>query len=618
VTAGDNTSGLDPANFTRWDGFYQNVQFDYYNPLAIQEQNINEGTSKTLNFFIKGDYEFIEGLNLDMSYAQQFFSGLQGRYWDKNSFWIGADRNGLAERNTDDRFTEIFETTLNYDHDFNEMNFKVLGGYSWQQNTNEGFGASGGNFVTDKFTYNNLSGAQDFDNGLGSVYSYKDRQTLIAFFGRVNFNWSDNYYLMASYRYEGSSRFGENNKWGGFPAISAGVSFSNLLDMGGAVDNLKLRLSYGETGTLPSESYLSLPRLGPTGNAFVNGSFQPAFGPVSNPNPNLKWETKKEFDIGVDFAFIDYRLTGSIDYYQRTTSDLLLFFDVPVPPNLFPQTWLNIGEMENNGFELGLSYLAVENSKVSYTTGLNFSTYNTKLNSLSSEEEGLQFGDRRIIGELGAPGQNGTFVSLVEEGLPIGNIWGPVIQEGQPVDENGDWNIVDTNGDGVIDQDDEQTIGNGLPTSELGWSNIVTVGNWDFNVFFRGVFGHDLLNTFRAFYENPNLIGSYNVLESSFDAELSGLNGNVNKYGSYHVESATFFKLDNLSVGYNFSLPDGAAFKKIRLYLTGQNLFVVSDYSGVDPEVRYADNGNVLSAGIDRRNTWFRTRTYTFGVQLGF
>lgn len=617
VTAGDNTSGLDPANFTRWDGYYQNVQFDYYNPVAIQEQNINEGNNKTLNFYVKGDYEFMEGLNFDISYAQQYFTRLQGRYFAKNSFWVGADRNGLAERNTNDTFTEILESTLRYDKDFNALNFKALAGYSWQQNTNEGFAASGGNFVTDKFTYNNLGGALDFANGLGSVSSYKDRQTLIAFFGRLNFNYDEKYYLMASYRYEGNSRFGENNKWAGFPAVSAGVNFTNIFDLG-AADNLKLRLSYGETGTLPPESYLSLARLGPAGNAFVNGAFQPAFGPVSNPNPNLKWETKKEFDIGVDFAFLDYKLTGSLDYYQRKTSDLLLLFDVPVPPNLFPQTWLNIGEMENSGIELGLNWLVVENGNISYNTGINYSTYDTKLNSLSSEEENLQFGDRRLIANLGSPGQNGTPTVLVQEGAAIGNLWGPEHVAGDPVNENGDWNIVDQNGDGTINTDDEKIIGQGLPAWEIGWSNKVTAGNWDFNIFFRGVFGHDLVNTFRAFYENPNLIGSYNVMKSSFDGQLDGLNGNVNKYGSFHVESASYFKLDNASVGYNFNLPDGGSVDNLRVYLTGQNLFVITDYTGVDPEVRYADGGNVLAPGIDRRNTWFRTRTVTVGLQLGF
>jgi iron complex outermembrane receptor protein len=424
---------------------------------------------------------------------------------------------------------------------------------------------------------------------------------------------------MASYRYEGSSMFGENNKWAGFPAISGGAVLSNIWQMG-SIDQLKLRVSYGQTGTLPPDPYLSIAKLGPAGNAFINGTFAPAFGPVSNPNPNLKWETKSEFDVGLDFAFLNYKFTGSIDYYTRTTKDALFLFDVPVPPNIFSQTWLNIGEINNSGFELGINWLAVDNGSMTYTTGLNFSTYSTELVSLSSDEENLQFGDQRIINDLGSPGQNGTLITLVREGAEIGNIWGPTM--GTPiVDENGDWNINDLNGDGIINRDDEQIIGNGLPDAEIGWSNIFQFGQWDLNIFFRGAIGHDLLNTYRAFYENPNLIGSYNVLESSYDGQLDGLNGNVNKYGDFHVESATYFKLDNMSVGYNFDMPDGSAFTKIRLYAVGNNLFVITNYSGVDPEVRMFDdfdNAGVLGAGIDRRNTWFRTWSATFGVQLGF
>ncbi len=619
VTADDNTSGLAPADFTRWDGYYQNVQFDYYNPVAINEQNINEGTSTRVDYYIQGEYEFVEGLIGNISYSQQRLSKLNGKYWDKNSFWVGADRNGLAERNSSSNFTEILETTGHYTHDFNGLNFKALVGYSWQELTNEGFNASGGDFVTDKFSYNNLGGALDFNNGLGSISSFKNKTTLIAYFTRLNFNWNDTYYLMASYRYEGSSMFGANNKWAGFPAVSGGVVLSNLMSMS-ALDNLKFRASYGETGTLPASPYLSIARLGPTGNAFINGAFAPAFGPVSNENPNLKWETKREWDIGLDFALLDYKLTGTFDIYGRTTSDALFLFDVPVPPNLFGQTWLNIGEIKNNGVELGLSYLLVDNANTTYTTGINFSTYKTELVSLSSEEENLQFGDKRIINDLGSPGQNGTLITLVKEGEEIGNIWGPVM--GDPVvDENGDWNIVDTNGDGVVNRDDEQIIGNGLPDWELGWTNVFSFGSWDLNIFFRGAFGHDLLNTYRAFYENPNLIGTYNVLESSFDGQLDGLVGGVNKYGSFQVENASYFKLDNMSIGYNFDLADGAAFHKIRLYATGQNLFIITDYTGVDPEVRYfddVDNAGVLGAGIDRRNTWFRTRTIAVGIQLGF
>jgi len=605
------------ADYERWDGYYQNVQFDYYNPVSIIEQNINEETERLLNFHVKGDFEVIEGLNFDMAYSQQTENTLGGYYVDKQSFWgNGASRNGYAARGTENDFIKIFESTARFDKDFDNINIKALGGYSWQENVEEGFGTGGGGFVSDRFTYNNLGASLDYANGLANVGSGKSRSNLISFFGRLNFSYDDTYYAMVSYRTDGYSGFGANNKWGGFPAASAGVTLSNLMDVS-AIDNLKFRISYGTTGTLPPRLYASIARMGPVGNAFVNGSFQPAYGPNSNDNPDLKWETKKEFNVGIDFGFLNYKLNGSMDFYSKTTSDLLLDFDVPVPPNLYNTTLLNIGELNNTGFELGLKYQVFENSNSSFETGLNFSTFRTTLLSLSNDQVAYGDGGQKLITGLGAPGQNGTFLTLVKEGDRIGNLFGPVHSD-DPVNEAGEWSIEDTNGDGDIDTKDHQVIGNGLPDFQLGWTGTVKYGNFDANVFLRGVFGHDLLNTFRAFYENPNLIGSYNIMASSFNPELEGLQGSVNIYGSYHIEDASYLKLDNMSVGYNIDVSNLDWANKLRLYITGQNLFVITKYSGVDPEVRPDDNDNVLSPGIDRRDTWFRTRTYSFGVQLGF
>ncbi|MDH5397830.1 MAG: SusC/RagA family TonB-linked outer membrane protein, partial [Cyclobacteriaceae bacterium] len=349
VRVDGSASGLNPADYESSDGYYQLPgAFDYYNPVALIEQNINEETEKQLNFHLKGDYEIMDGLHFNMAYSQQTENQFRNRYYDKQSFWIGADRNGLANKRQRNDFTKIFEAIGLYDKDINDMNLKVLGGYSWQENVWDEFYAEGGNFVADNFTFNNLGAALDFNNGLGNISSWKTRSNLISFFGRANLNINDTYFLMASYRTDGYSGFGENDKWGGFPAVSAGVNLGNLVDIA-SVDNLKLRLSYGMTGTLPPRTYESIAKVGPVGSAFVNGSFQPAYGPISNDNPDLKWETKKEFNVGLDFSVLDYKLNGSIDFYDKTTSDLLMDFEVPIPPNLARTTLLNIGEMSNSG-----------------------------------------------------------------------------------------------------------------------------------------------------------------------------------------------------------------------------------------------------------------------------
>ncbi len=231
---------------------------------------------------------------------------------------MGANRNGLGNKLTKQHFNELFETTINYDKDFGGTNLAILGGYSYQYFYYEDFGMQGGNFTTDVTENNALQYALDFSKGLGQIVSYANSNTLVAFFGRANVNVNGNYFVSVSARYEGSSRFGANNKWGLFPAASAGVTLSNLFEIP-AVNTLKLRASYGVTGNQPRDSYLSLARLNQSGYFFYNGSYIPSYGPSSNPNPDLKWETKAEFDFGLDFAMLDSRLTGTADYYIRNT-----------------------------------------------------------------------------------------------------------------------------------------------------------------------------------------------------------------------------------------------------------------------------------------------------------
>lgn len=611
----------DAKNFDRWDGYFQQVLFDFYNPVAIIEQNINEEQTKTLAANIRGEYKLTDDLSIAAFYSQQRANTYNGQYYDKNSFWVGENRNGLAQRRNDEEQDKLFRVEANYNTDLaGNINLKALAAYEFQEFQFQGFGANGGDFLTDAFQFNNLSAAGDFANGLGGVFSYKNTNRLIAFFGRVNLNFDDKFFATASLRREGSSRFGADEKWGLFPAISAGVDLVRVAGISG-FDNLKLRVGYGVTGSNVGESLLSLQRFGPTGNFYYNGTFVPSFGPVSNANPNLRWQTKSDVNIGFDFAVMDYALTGSLEYYTSTTKDLILQFAVPVPPNLFSSTWLNIGQLDNAGIELALNY----NVGLGAGKNLNFALtanrfFDTKLVSLSDESRGLDFGGSQERANLGSPGQNGTNTILLEEGQPIGQIWALVVDENNLLNDDGSWNFLDIDGDGVQDDiKDRDIVGNGLPKYQLGLNTTLTLSNWDFNVFLRGVFGHDLLNTFRAFYEAPSTIAAYNILATSSD--VAGLTDQP-QLNSFHVEDADFLRLDNMTIGY--SLPGGGlpnGFRNIRLFVTGQNLFTITGYKGVDPEPRLVDSANnddPLSPGLDRRNTWFSARAFSFGVSLGF
>jgi iron complex outermembrane receptor protein len=617
------TSPVRDASNTQYDGYAQQILFDYYNPVAIMEQNINNENVRTLTYNLRGSYELTDGLNFSLFYSEQKESKSQSRYYDKQSLWVGADRNGLAAQVDEEFSDQLFNATLTYDYNIDaNKSLKLLAGYEYQEFNNEGFGVQGGNFLTDAFTFNNLSAAQDFANGLGSVSSYRDQNKLIAFFGRANLNIDDTYYIQASLRREGSSKFGRDERWGFFPGLSAGVVLTKLADIP-AFDNLKLRAGYGQTGNPPTQSYLSQQRFGPRGNFFFNGAFTSSFAPVSNPNPLLKWERKIDYNFGLDFSMMDYRLNGSIEYYNNTTKDLLLNFPVPVPPNLFGSTFINIGEIKSTGIELSLDYAVVNNKDFTWNTQVTWTSFlENKLVTLSDSDLGFDFGGSRDISNLGAPGQNDTPLIRIEEGADVGQIWG-LVYEG--VDDAGKWIFADTNGDGKRGESDDRTvIGNGLPKGLLGWNNSFTFGQVDFNFFLRGTFGHDLVNTFRAFYEAPNQISSYNILASS-DPNLT----DSPKFSSFHVEDASFLRLDNASIGYTLNLPDNSAFKSARFYVTVNNLFTITSYKGVDPEARLSDSDQdgdgldqgefgPLSPGIDRRDTYFATRAFSFGVNIGF
>ncbi len=598
------------ASFDIYDGYYQQVLFDYYNPVAILEQNINQGETRQSIASLRGTYTLIPGLDISAFYSQERKDYTNRQYYDKNSFFVGRDRNGLANQRNDKNINELFEFTGTYTLDLGTTELKLLGGYSYQEFENLGFGLSGGNIISDAFSFNNFGAAQDFKNGVGSVFSYQNNDKIVAFFARANLNIGDLFFASASIRQEGSSQFGANNKWGTFPGISAGVNLTKLVDLPG-VDNLKFRVGYGQTGNRPPGSYISLQRFGPGSSFFYNGAYVPSYGPVSNPNPDLKWEVKKDLNVGLDFSFADFKVTGSIDYFNIATEDLIFEIGVPVPPNLFGATQLNIGEISNSGLEAVVQVNAVSTEKLTWTVGLNGTYYiASELKEFLEEANGS-----RDVAVMGAPGQSDIPIARVEEGKPLGQIWGI---EYLGVSSEGKWIYSDLNGDGVAGSSDDRTvIGNGLPDFQLGLNNTFTFGNFDFNFFLRGVFGHDIVNTFRGFYEAPQSITSYNLPVTVNDIKNLG---EAPKFSSLHVEDGTFLKLDNATLGYTFNTPEGGSFNKIRLYLNTNNLFTLTNYTGVDPEVRLVDSetGSALAPGIDRRDTYFTARAITFGVQLGF
>ena len=608
----------DPLYDLGGGGYFESNFVDYANPVAVLEQNTNDHKLKRINVQGSAEYEIIKGLKFLVRYAQQTSSNFRTALLPRTSFHSrnflgvsGRARNGYAFKADDESFNQLYENTLTYDTKIKSFNLTALAGYSYQDFLNEGTSIGAGNFVTD-LTADNIATALDFSAGLANVGSYKNASRLAAFFGRVNLNYNNIAFLSATLRREGSTQFGANHKWGMFPAISTGLDISKLVTIP-KVDNLKLRASYGITGALPPFSYLSLPTFSANaGRDFYAGNniwLQP-YGPNKNANPDLKWERKAEVDIGLDFAMFNSRLTGTFDYYNRTTSDLIFNVTVPVPPNLANRTWKNVGTLKSSGVELALNYDVIKNRDFKWETGGNFSTYHVQLSKLSADIAPGSF-----IGEtnLGTPGQEATQITRAYAGRDIGLIWGPIYKG---LDAGGKFLFDDGKGGTTKDENAFRTqVGYGLPNFEFGWNNKFDFKNFDLGFFLRGSIGHDLVNTYRSFYENATVVSSYNAIKTKYyDPAIK----DGQKFSSLHVERASFVKLDNATLGYNFPLSKTGSVKSFRAFLNAQNLFVITKYSGVDPEVRYSDGGNVLAPGVDRRETWVRTRSLTVGVNVGF
>jgi len=608
----------DPAYNITGSGYVEQNFVEYANPLAVLEQNTNNGILKRTNINATGTWEIIKGLKFLIRYAQETGSNYRWIYLPKTSFdtrlldgGSGYTRNGYAQQQDDEAYSRLYENTLSYDKQvFRDLNLTAVAGYSYQSFLYNGVLVRAGDFLSD-VNSENIQNAGDFKNGRAFSNSYKNGSRLVAFFGRLNLNYRDMAFLSASLRREGSTQFGENNKWGMFPAVSLGLDVTRLVEIP-SVNTLKVRASYGVTGALPPRSYLSLFLYGPTGRSFpYEGVYIPTYEPSQNDNPDLKWEKKGELDFGLDFALLNNRLTGNFDYYNRKTKDLLFNATVPVPPYPTDKRWMNIGTLESKGVELLLAYDVIKSKSLTWNTGVNFSTYNVKLTELNKDLAGTVIG----ASNLGSPGQEQTQITRAVEGEKIGIIWGAIYRG---LDASGKFLFDDGTGKPVSSDAYKTKIGNGLPKFELGWSNTFRYKNFDLNFFLRGQFGHDLVNTYRAFFETSQstVIASYNVVKTKyFDPALTS----PLTFSSLYVENASFVKLDNATLGYDFDLKSGYI-KGLRAFFTGQNLFVITKYTGVDPEVRYTYGNppNVLAPGVDARDTWVRTRSYTLGINLKF
>lgn len=618
----------------------------YYNPRGIQDEYIGDGRSRFYRITGNVTFEPIKGwqTNLMLSMKENVYTGESYTTSKHYSLVTQKDYNGSASKNESATRSDNVELTSKYDFNIDKHRVSALVGYSYLYNVNDGFSASNGNFPTEAYWYNNL--------GIGTLLTEKDRHAgmssskdddkLIGFFGRVSYGYDNRYNALISVRREGSSRFGENHRWGTFPSVSLGWTISNeafMKDMTW-LNNLKLRVGYGVTGVIPTKNYLSqyLYEYDQYGDIRdKEGNWIQTLKVSQNPNKDLKWETTKEWNFGLDWSTLNERLNGSVDFYVKTTSDLLYDYSVPVPPNLYTTTTANVGEMRNTGIEVMVNAIPVRTRDFEWNTTLTLSHNKNKLLSLSND-----LYETETFHEVGGLGEPITVIThCMEVGKSLGDFWGlksvGVNKDGvvlvEVSDGNGGWTVKEFNTNLNV-KENRQRLGNGLPKVYAGWTNNFRYKRLDLSMQFTGQFGYKILNAQRCYYENNSV--AYNRLKSAADYhaainvdgtpyidEATGKQKMVrlsNSMGqgfwSDHLESGDFLKLTNVTLGYELPLT-GKINKFInyaRVYLSAQNLFCITGYSGIDPEV----SNDYLSPGIDPQDKYPTTRSFTVGVNLTF
>lgn len=595
-------------------GYYALDIQGYSNPVAYIMQRDRRTKGGLFQGSARVTWNILEGLRAQAFGSLKYSDINKGTYTSREVF--NTSSFGSASRSFNTRFNKTLETTIDYVKSFGEHHLVVLGGYTYEHNYRESFGMNNSNFDSDVYSYYNLGAGSNLINNPsqsmmdGSV----SQDNLVSFFGRVNYNWGNRYLLSASVRREGSTRLGADYKWGTFPAVSVGWSIGNEAFMESAswINDLKLRLGYGVTGNMPSDNYLSLSMMGVVGRFYDHTSKQwiNAYGPTQNQNPDLKWERKGEWNLGVDFAALNNRLNVTVDLYTRKVSDLLYKYKVPTPPYQYSSMLANVGDATSKGLEFSVSGTPVQNKNFSWTSSINFSFNTNKLDKLSNETFQTDWIETGYLSDGDLGGMNSTPLIRLVPGGKVGDFYLPVFEG---FTEDGKWKFKDVDGSGDFTyNEDREIVGNAQPDFIAGWTNEFKYRDFDLSFTFRAVVGNDVYNVSRMALENRNVAGKEkNMLTSVMDIPLQ----DAAQASSYYLEDGSFVKLDNITLGYNVPVKKLGFMQNLRLYLTGQNLFTITGYKGIDPEVDMVGLDNM---GIERTRYYPASRSFILGLNVTF
>lgn len=607
-----NTVGGESGTNLLWDAYRFNPTYPIYNedgefnhidqfnvnPLSYNRDITDERTTRRFLGGLNTSFEFNENISAAVNLSHTVQDVSRRSYLARRNP-IGNGFGGMASLNDVKDWSDLIETTVNYNNVIAEAHsIEAVAGYSWQEFTDMGTNLAFSGFLSDQFSFNSIQAASTVENRS----NFREQNRLISWFGRVNYNFDSKYLVSLSIRRDGSSRFGSGNKWGVFPAASVAwrVSDESFFDVA-AINHLQFRTSYGITGNQEIGNRNSIQTLGALSDGYmIGGNRITIVLPQQFANPDLKWEETSQFNLGLDLELYQSRFRVKADYYHKSTKDLLLSFAVPSPSVVSTQL-ANVGEVENKGIELALNARLFQQADFTWSVNANIAHNRNEVISLSDDQFGIE--EIRTTNVPGA-GLTGEQAQIIRPGLGVGTFYGPKFLG---FDENGLQQLADEN----------SVIGTAAPDFTYGFGSTLFYKNWDFRLNFRGSKGNDVLNNTALNLGSMTQLPSNNILESSIE---QGLSVNENKqYSSRFIEDGSFLRLDNLTLGYTFSVTQVTFLRSARVYLSGQNLLLFTDYSGLDPEVNsdVTGGGGRTPLGIDYLS-YPRSRTFTLGASLSF
>lgn len=595
----------DPVYNTDGTYFRDANVFQYTNPYAVSQTVKNNVNQDNLFGSLKADLDIYKGLSAGWFGSWRKQDANTGYYLPASStVQTAIDNSGIGHINNDHVDEKLMDIDLSYKHDWGKSHFDAAAYYEWQAQTYFGDYAQGRGFINDLASYNALQ-LGDISKVLqGDISSYKNDRRLVSFFGRINYSYDNKYLLTASFRRDGSTVFGVNNKWGNFPsaAFSWRADQEDFMKDQHVFSSLKFRVGYGITGNQQGISpQNSIALVGQAGTVFFGGQTIPNYAASQNANPNLKWETKKQANAGLDFGFLNDRLTGTIDVYSANTDNLLYNYTVPLEgPFLTTNILANVGSLQDRGIELSLSYNVIKTPTTNLTLAGNGTYMQNKVLSLGGNIEGYDIPTNYV-----GWGPNAYLVV----GKPIGTF---LVYRHTGVDAQGGETVAgEVNGtvpDLSVQSKQRYDAGQSLPKYTWAFTPSFSYKNFDVSTVIRASGGNKVYDGLREDLSLLENIGKQNVLESAVPLGIHSVTVASDEW----LEDGSYIRWENLSFGYKFNLTNVKYISALRLSLTGQNLALITKYKGLDPEV---DESGDSSSGGDY-GIYPRTRTFSIGLNV--